>query len=106
MEPKSKGKHFLFNGIAENTRVKDNNIKATSGAMESAWSDWFDREMLNSARLEGNEQERLLIQEYFFLKDYVENQRYLLARVWIFVKCIVLSVNVLEGKINAESLVL
>ena len=35
----------------ENTRVKDNNIKATSGAMESAWSDWFDREMLNSARL-------------------------------------------------------
>ena len=62
--------------------------------------------MLNSARLEGNEQERLLIQEYFFLKDYVENQRYLLARVWIFVKCIVLSVNVLEGKINAESLVL
>lgn len=106
MEPKSKGKHFLSNGIAENTRVKDNNIKATSGAMESAWSDWFDREMLNSARLEGNEQERLLIQKYFFLKDYVENQRYLLARVWIFVKCIVLSVNVLEGKINAESLVL
>lgn len=106
MEPKSKGKHFLFNGIAENTRVKDNNIKATSGAMESAWSDWFDRDMLNSARLEGNEQERLLIQKYFFLKDYVENQRYLLARVWIFVKCIVLSVNVLEGKINAESLVL
>ena len=62
--------------------------------------------MLNSARLEGKEQERLLIQKYFFLKDYVENQRYLLARVWIFVKCIVLSVNVLEGKINAESLVL
>lgn len=61
MEPKSKGKYFLFNGIAENTRVK---------------------------------------------KDYVENQRYLLARVWIFVKCIVLSVNVLEGKINAENLVL
>lgn len=71
MEPKSKGKHFLFNGIAENTRVKDNNIKATSGVMESAWSDWFDREMLNSARLL-----REMNKSDCSYKDYVENQGY------------------------------